>query len=93
MTAALYNMTAADWRELDQRTVDGLEVSLLWPGTPGDVVVRVLDRRAGDAFELLVDGRDALDAFRHPYAYAAVQGVAYTVPARAGEPDAEPLAC
>jgi hypothetical protein len=31
----------------------------------------VADVRAGDGFELEVDGRHALDAFNHPYAYAA----------------------
>jgi hypothetical protein len=31
--------------------------------------VLVVDLRYGDSFDLEVDPADALDAFRHPYAY------------------------
>jgi hypothetical protein len=61
--------------ELDSRTQDGFQVSLLWqPGT--DVVlVEVDDERAGQRFQLVVDGEEALDVFRHPFAYAAYRGI------------------
>jgi hypothetical protein len=61
--------------ELDSRTQDGFHVALLWqPGT--DVVlVEVNDERAGNRFQLVVDGEEALDVFRHPFAYAAYRGV------------------
>jgi hypothetical protein len=61
--------------ELDSRTQDGFQVSLLWqPGT--DVVlVEVDDERAGQRFQLVVDGAEALDVFRHPFAYAAHRGI------------------
>ena len=61
--------------ELDSRTQDGFQVSLLWqPGTD-IVLVEVNDERAGNRFQLVVDGQEALDVFRHPFAYAASRGV------------------
>ena len=61
--------------ELDSRTQDGFQVSLLWqPGTDV-VVVEVNDERAGQRFQLVVDGEEALDVFRHPFAYAAYRGI------------------
>ena len=61
--------------ELDSRTQDGFQVALLWqPGTDV-VVVEVNDERAGQRFQLVVDGAEALDVFRHPFAYAAHRGI------------------
>ena len=57
-------------RELDQRSGDGLEVTLLWSERTGEVVVSVADRRTDVSFRLGVDPAAALDAFRHPYAYS-----------------------
>ena len=57
--------------ELAHRTSDGVDVYLFWNEPARRVTVAVLDARADDDFELEVDGRDALDAFNHPYAYAA----------------------
>jgi hypothetical protein len=58
-------------RELDARTADGITVVLLWrPGDPG-VLLRVDDAKTGVRFELPVPGADALEAFHHPFAYAA----------------------
>jgi hypothetical protein len=62
-------------RELDRRRRDGIDVRLLWNQTDDQVVVAVFDAKTGDAFELEVEGRDALDAFHHPYAHAAFRGV------------------
>jgi hypothetical protein len=58
-------------RELAQRTSDGFIVSLYWNEATDLVTVEVLDSGFGEGFEIAVDGRDALDAFNHPYAYAA----------------------
>ncbi len=58
-------------RELDYRLSDGIEVRLLWNSRTNQVFVAVEDRRSGDLFEVTVRGADALDAFRHPYAYGA----------------------
>jgi hypothetical protein len=57
--------------ELAHRTSDGIDVYLFWNESTGRVIVAVLDARTDDSFELEVDGRHALDAFNHPYAYAA----------------------
>ena len=64
-------------RELDSRSNDGVEVTLLWQTGTDELVVEVVDTKLGDAFRLAVDAADALDAFHHPYAYAASRGVEY----------------
>jgi hypothetical protein len=58
-------------RELDHRTSDDIEVRLLWNSRTNQVFVAVEDLRSGELFEVTVRGADALDAFRHPYAYGA----------------------
>jgi hypothetical protein len=57
--------------ELDYRASDGIEVWLLWRRTEGTVLVRIDDARSGEQLEFVVAGEHALDAFRHPFAYAA----------------------
>jgi hypothetical protein len=57
-------------RELDRRAAGGIEVSLLWAPLTRSVVVAVSDERMREEFAFRVDAADALDAFRHPYAYA-----------------------
>ena len=61
--------------ELDFRSNDGLEVSLLWEPETNRVTLSVFDSKTGDDFGFDVDPADALDAFRHPYAYATNRGV------------------
>ena len=56
-------------RELDQRASQGIEVRLLWNAETKDVLVSVTERD-GMGFEFQVPAPDALNAFRHPYAYA-----------------------
>ena len=56
-------------RELDHRTNDGIEVSLPWNPHTNHVFVAIADQRSGESIELIVRAVDALDAFRHPYAY------------------------
>ena len=55
--------------ELDTRSADGITVALLWRRGDPDVLLRVDDERTGVRVELGVPGRDALQAFRHPFAY------------------------
>jgi hypothetical protein len=57
--------------ELAHRSGHGVDVYLFWNEPSTRVTVGVLDARTADSFELEVDGRHALDAFNHPYAYAA----------------------
>jgi hypothetical protein len=63
--------------ELDYRAGDGVEVWLLWTASENRLFVLVVDTKLDDSFELDVDANDALDAFRHPYAYAAFRRVTY----------------
>ena len=58
-------------RELDSRSADGLEVTLLWSKPTNALTVAVNDTRTGEAFTLRADAANALDVFHHPYAYAA----------------------
>jgi hypothetical protein len=58
-------------RELAARDNDGIRVRLLWHARRNAVTVWVEDSRAGDRFHLAVASDCALDAFHHPFAYAA----------------------
>ena len=58
-------------RELDHRTTDGIEVTLLWSKASDRITIAVVDTRSDEALEFEVDSSAALDAFKHPYAYAA----------------------
>ena len=58
-------------RELAARESDGVRVLLLWHPRENAVTVTVEDARAGHDFELTVEHERALDAFYHPFAYAA----------------------
>jgi hypothetical protein len=62
---------AADTRELAARDSDGVHVRLLWHPVANAVTVAVEDERIGDRFQVAVAPDRALDAFHHPYAYAA----------------------
>jgi hypothetical protein len=68
--------------ELDYRANDGVEVSLLWHKPTNSLTVSVFDSRTSETFELKVASHHALDAFLHPYAYAAAHGVDYREPVR-----------
>ena len=61
----------AQIRELAARDNDGIRVRLLWHPQRNAVTVSVEDDRAGDRFNLAVASDHALDAFYHPFAYAA----------------------
>jgi hypothetical protein len=56
-------------RELDKRSGDGFEVTLLWSEDTGAVFVCVDDERTEESFHIPVDPAEALEAFRHPFAY------------------------
>ncbi len=57
-------------RELDCRTNDHTEVRLLWNSLTDSVSVSVHDTRYGESFQFDVAPAHALEAFRHPFAYA-----------------------
>jgi hypothetical protein len=58
-------------RELDHRTSDGIEVTLFWSAATNRVTIAVLDSHSDESLEFDVERNAALDAFKHPYAYAA----------------------
>ena len=70
-------------RELAERTSNGTRVRLLWRQGSGEVWVEVREPELDLTIAIPVQPSRALDAFHHPYAYAASQGI----PAQA-----EPLA-
>jgi hypothetical protein len=62
---------APEARELALRESDGVRVVLLWHPCEDAVTVSVEDPRTEHRFELVVERERALDAFYHPFAYAA----------------------
>jgi len=76
MSDATDNHHSAAATELDRRAGDGLEVVLLWDRATNGLRVVVDDMHTAETFELTTrDGKEALEAFRHPYAHAAAHGV------------------
>ena len=61
----------AEPRELAARESDGIHVLLLWHPADNALTVSVEDDRVGARFQLAVAPEHALDAFHHPFAYAA----------------------
>jgi hypothetical protein len=64
-------MNTTQTRELAIRENNGLAVVLSWNPGEDALIVCVDDSRTGDRFCLEVDRTRALDAFYHPFAYAA----------------------
>ena len=70
--------------DLAYRRDGGIEVALFWDRSTGDLSLLLADLHSGEAFELPVAPDRALEAFYHPYAYAASIGIAY--PTAAAQP-------
>jgi hypothetical protein len=66
--------TETQVRELDRRVNDGFDVRLLWSPETNRVFITVEDQRHGDSCEFETAATDALEAFHHPFAYAADAG-------------------
>ena len=58
--------------ELADRHSDDYDVALYWARRSGRLWVRVTDRRSGRTARIDAAPRNALDVFRHPYAYTPV---------------------
>jgi hypothetical protein len=67
-------------KELDFRANGGIEVALLWREGYEHLIVELVDTKAAHTFRLEVTATEALEAFHHPYAYAASLGVEYPEP-------------
>jgi hypothetical protein len=65
------------FEQLDYREGGGIHVVLLWNRTTNAVSVLVLDTKAGEHFAFPVAAGEAMDAFRHPFAYAASRPVSH----------------
>ncbi|TML68683.1 MAG: hypothetical protein E6G13_10400 [Actinobacteria bacterium] len=65
------NAAPSQTRELAARDNDGISVRLLWDPRENALAVSVEDTRAGASFDLPIAPESALDAFYHPFAYAA----------------------
>ena len=65
------------WRELAVRENDGLTVSLYWSKTTNRVQISVVDQMFDAELRVDVAGACALDAFYHPFAYAAGAGLGF----------------
>jgi hypothetical protein len=66
------NAMYADHRiDLAHRRNDGIDVVLWWTPESDSVAVEVLHLATDESFELSVERDRALDAFYHPFAYAA----------------------
>lgn len=62
-------------QELAERDTNGTTVILAWDDESGGLTVAVHDWRSGESFQFGVEPAQALDAFHHPYAYAARRGI------------------
>jgi hypothetical protein len=58
-------------RELAQRLSGTDEILLLWHPAIEQVELSVLNQATGDGFHIEIAPANAIDAFYHPYAYAA----------------------
>jgi len=63
-------------RELAQRESGTIEVLLLWYAETDRVELAVRERGTGEEFHVQISPSVALDAFYHPYAYAATETAA-----------------
>lgn len=63
-------------REFAQRVSGTIEVLLLWYSETDRVELAVRERATGAEFHVPVAPNAALDAFYHPYAYAASEAAA-----------------
>jgi hypothetical protein len=72
MTSTKENAMYAGHRiDLAHRRNDGIDIVLWWSPEDDGVAVEVLHLATDDSFELVVERDRALDAFYHPFAYAA----------------------
>lgn len=72
--------------ELANRESAGIQVSLFWSREDNTLSVVVRDSWTNEEFSLAAAPGEAMDVFRHPFAYAAARGVTSVLCA-----DAEPV--
>jgi hypothetical protein len=60
-------------RELAHRVCDGFDVMLLWNPADDSLTVKVFSHDDAETYELAVPRDHALNAFHHPFVYAALK--------------------
>ena len=75
----MFEATKESWRtELASRESNGITVTLFWSRSTNLLTVTVADAANDDYFELILGEHErALDAFHHPFAYAASRGIEF----------------
>ena len=70
--------STSTWRELANRSSDGLNVQLVWAKRDGrdEVIFRVTDFREAEFLEIPAEPARALDVYYHSFAYRDVGKVA-----------------
>jgi len=79
-----------DWRELARREGDGLVVSLFWSRATDRVKIAVVDQMFDEELYVDVPGACALDAYYHPFAYAAGRGLGFSCAIRESSTPSRP---
>ena len=70
--------------QLAHRTSAGIDVALLWSREGNTLSVVVRDNRTGQGFSVAADPVEAMDVFRHPFAYKASRGAVSALAADSG---------
>jgi hypothetical protein len=65
-------------RELAHRAANGIDVRLFWSKPANRVTIEAYDSRADEVIEFEVEPDAAIEAFNHPYGYAATRRVRIT---------------
>jgi len=79
-----------DWRELARREGDGLVVSLFWSKETDRVQVAIVDQMFDEELSVDVPGACALDAYYHPFAYAAGRSLEFSCASRVSSTSSSP---
>lgn len=65
----MFTVARSSWRELDERSGDGLVVTLQWDRACDIVRVLIEDERTGDTFVVYPEAWEVLEAFEHPFRF------------------------
>jgi hypothetical protein len=71
-------------RELAHRAANGIHVRMFWSKPANRVTIEAYDSRADEMIEFEVEPDAALEAFNHPYGYAATRRVRITTTTATG---------
>jgi hypothetical protein len=69
---------SSERRELAHRAANGIDVRMFWSKPTNRVTIEAYDSRADEVIEFEVEPDAALEAFNHPYGYAATRRVRIT---------------